>query len=589
MNVGDIPLTDLVVRTWEQTLLDTASGSVRAESIRQEFATRLKSIIEADSDEDSPARRNSVQSRAHNLLGNAYLDSSLINQLFFRQRTEVDVPPYGYLQRDLIMRRLFPLTGNSIVQAAVAIMVQKIQACEYVIEGPSRTAKGAKALIQGSDLGFGWEAYLSKWAQDYLTQDNGAFTEIIWDDGVEDEYINNGPAPGASIVGFAHLDAVRCRRTGDPDHPIIYQALTGDMHKMHRSRVIVSADLVNPNERFLGRGFCAFSRVLAMAQTLVRYEKYRVEMLDDVPPLGLLILQNINRAEWDKQDKGFQSQRLADEQYYFSNILKLFNADPSKPADAKLIPFKNLWENFDERNFYDVALDLVAMGFGLDRQDLAPLTTASMGTAAQSNVLNAKGQGKGIGNMLTVVERNMNQLLPSSCTFKFDYHDQTQDSDRAQIRDAKAKTIIQLYVTNTKAPTGMQGAVGAQAPGAQQTPGAVDQATDDDRLISKDEARRILVREVPEWADIITVSNPEDEVQFDDTDDEPLTPSDTGEPVALQPSAIQKMIDRRYGPVVKVWKSGKVTCKRREPPITQAEREKARKYLSTLVMKDSNG
>ncbi len=583
MNIANVDATDLLIGVWEQTLIDARGHNWQDADLRREFQERLKSIVDDESDD---ARQNSVQSRGRNLLGNAYPDSSLLSNLFFRQRTETDIAPYGYLQRDLQMRRMWPLKGNSIIQAATSIQVQKVQNNEYAIEGPSRTVKQAQGIIKDADLGNGWDTFVSKWTQDFLTQDNGAFIEVIWDDGSEDDYILEEPAAGAKIVGIAHLDAFRCRRTGDPEHPIVYQSLTGQLHRMHRTRVIATSDMPNPNERLFGRGFCAMSRTLAIAEAVIRYEAYRSELLDDVPPLGLLVLQNINKAVWDLQEKGFQSERLANEQFFFSNILKLFNADPTKPADAKIVPFKNLWENFSEKDFYDVAIDLTAMGFGMDRQELAPLVTAAMGSGMQSGVLAAKSEGKGIATVLTHLERIINQVLPPSCTLHFDAHNDDQDEKRATVRDSKAKTIIELYNTSTKPASSMQGAIGA-APPPGASPQAAQQETDDDRLISKDEARRLLAREIPEWADIIVSADPNAEVSYDDTDDEPLNPTDVGEsaPLAASP-ATAKMI-ARYGRPCKLYKSGKMVVKGgSEPAITRAEREKARQYVKSIVYKD---
>jgi hypothetical protein len=497
----------------------------------QQAVNLKQAAIAGDSAEG--AREHSLQSRASNLYSSYYLVPDALSGMFSRRRTATDVSPYGYLTRDLNLREMYLLQGNDLIQSATAVMAQKVKTTSYVIEGPSRTAKRANEMLLNSDLGNGWDILIPKTVQDYCLQDNGFFWEVIWSDASRAVTTLEYPSPGAEIVGFAHMDAGRCRRTGDPEHPVIYQSLTGSMHRIHWSRIVFEADMPNPDERYLGRGFCALSRCLSTARAAIRYSTYRDELLDDLPPLGLLIMRNVNVEFWTKAKAIFGQQRTAEGQYFFSNVMPLFSMDATKPVEAELTPFKSLWENFTEKDFYDKAIDFVAMGFGLDRQDLAPLNTAGIGSGAQSNVLSRKSQGKGIGNMLTSLERKINELLPSSVTFKFDFHDDEEDMQQAHLRNQKAETILALTTGN---PTPIDPNTGAVANAG---------------IISRQEARQILVHEIPEWSQYILT--PDDgEAQFTDIDDEALAPADR------QLQAATKAL-KRYGRPIKLHKSGKIT------------------------------
>lgn len=565
-------------------------GEVSLKSMIADKVTKALTIQE-NSPEDT--LENSVQSRSRNLYGAGWVDGSVYNSLFYRQRTEVDIAPYGFLQRDLQMRKLYTLSGNDLVQAAVAATVQKVQSTEYIVEGPKRTAAQVSQLLRNADLGNGWDAFVSKTVQDWLTLDNGMFWELIWSDSQQDKPQLEAPAPGAQIIGIAHMDGTRCRRTGDPLYPVLYQGITGSYHKLHRTRVLFGADMPSANERLLGRGFCSLSRALSIARATVRYAGYRDELLDDLPPLGLLVYQNLNKAAIKEQQDAFLSQRQANEQFFFSNVMELFSIDPTKPADAKLIEFKHLWDNFSERDFYDMAIDIVAMSFGLDRQELAPLATSALGSGAQSTVLAQKSRGKGIGNLLSFIERRINLVIPSSCTFKFDFHDDDQDFQQAQIRDQKVRTIMGLFGAGRDAapkagmdrPRALAGetvkAIGDTQPDAPAMPVFQPPSpTPKETLLTVEQARRLLMKEIPEWADILQNDIALDEAQYDDTELDAIADATDEVPPAVQEKAL-----KLFGEPVELWKSGRMRTRKQyaRQVFDEADLQLARAYMKAAI------
>lgn len=469
-------------------------------------------------------RDHSVQPRA-GFTGAAFMPEA-ISSYFTRTAGPLDIVPYGTAGRDAQLRRFLQQEGNEIAQATVSAFAQKVQSTEWFIEGPDRTARQAADMVRYSDLGRGFEELSAKTTQDFLTQDNGIFWEAIWDDASPGEYQLLAPRPGSRIIGFAHLDAARCARTGDAQFPVLYSGLSGGTHKLHWKRVIFAADLPSPDEALLGRGMCALSRCLAISRTVIQFSAYRNEMLNDLPPLALLILQNVSKTFWEKSRDEFNAARAAEYQEFFSNFMPMFSMDANKAADAKLIPFKDLWMNFDEKDFWDVAIDLTAMAFGADRQEIAPLATSGLGGGKEGSVLSQKVRGKGFGRVLSTIERQINLLLPSSCTFKFDFQDDEQDQQQANLRNTKISTILSLANARSADPlTGL----GATEP-----------------IITRDEARQLIAREVPEWSDIIRAL-PDGISTFSDIDEEALAPADN---VTLAAKAL-----RRYGPMTRVYRS----------------------------------
>lgn len=480
---------------------------------------------------------DSVQSRAHEVNG-AWLGvgaPGLNRLLFYRQKTPLDIPPYGYGGRATALRRVWREAGGDIVASALAVMIQKVQATAYTIEGPQRTVNQAQQMIDLTELGKGWLQFVAKWVIDYCTQDNGAFTELIGPGkflkrGGQTVLMPDGtpvvdvqqPLEGKPL-SIAHIDSIACERTGVYEVPVRYYDINGSMHLMHNTRVHFVADMPQPDERLFGYGFCALSRCISTVQYMINLSTMRNESLDNMPPLSIMTLENINKDIFEQQMAAYESEREAINEHVLRSLLTLVQQDSTKPTDVKLTPVRQLWESFDEQKAFQWLVNSTSMAFGLDSQDLAPLVSSAMGSGAQSTVLNEKAEGKGKGNILAQLEALMRDTLPASVKFEFDRQNDAQDLNTATIRETKARTILWLYSGSTgKSGGAAAGGAAAQAPfGApvsaapapqsntpitDQLPSTIPGGNDTPEptsLLDREQAQRLLMYEIPEWADIL--------------------------------------------------------------------------------------
>lgn len=402
--------------------------------------------------------KRSIQGRANGQLSRRFTAEALpLVGGLHRYSRPSDVPPWGTYERDKRLRQLWTLHGNEPIQGATAAIVQKVQSTGWHLEGPRNVAARVHSMLHNADFGNGWEPFLSKVIADYLLQDNGCFVEILGE-GRPDQMLT-GPA-----LGIAHLDSAKCTRTGDLEYPVTYRDELGKLHKLHWSRVWLASDMPSPEERKLGVGFCSLSRCVSSAQTLINWSEMRNEMIDDFPAAGVLAMSGINRESFENQMKAYEADRARKEQEVYRGLVTLFQPNPTYQMKMELLNFRQLWEGFEERSLYDTIIDLVAMAFGIDRQEIAPLATSALGSGAQSTVLNQKSRGKGVGNLLSLLERFVNRIVPSSVVFRFDFSDDEQDMMQAQIRQMKATTIVTLYTAAGK-PSNIQfGGVQAAEP-----------------------------------------------------------------------------------------------------------------------------
>jgi len=359
---------------------------------------------------------------------------------FARPAEAWDVSPWWRPQRDQELRDFVKREGNDILAGAVSSMVKKFKAMNWTLDGPKSTVAERQEVLSQAEFGGGWGALIGKTVDDYCTCDRGAFWELIGK-GDPDKPLRGLP------VGVAHLDAAQCHLTGDPEYPVVFLAgKDGRAHKMHATRVVHLVDMESPNAAMLGVGFSAVSRVVASSQILLLLSKYKVEKLDDLPQAGILVLNNVVPQKWEDAKAEHERGRRQLGHEIWSNVMTLIGVDPAQPADAKFVNFAQIPDAFNEQESVTTYVNVVALSFGVDPREFWPVSSGALGTASESLVMAQKAKGKGIGDLISTIERAVNwRLMPKRVEFHFDFQDDEEDIQRAQIEDAKTKTIVSMY------------------------------------------------------------------------------------------------------------------------------------------------
>lgn len=414
------------------------------------------------------------------------------------QPSEAEVAEWWSEQRDADLRAFWRKEGNDILQGALSSMVKKFKAMNWTLEGPE-TPDGAaepqpgtvdwyQRVLSEAEFGQGWGALLGKMLQDYFTQDKGAFWELIGDGQAD------GPLVGP-VKGVAHLDAAKCQLTGDPEYPVLFHNPKDRRpHKMHAGRVVHFVDMPAPEETMNDVGFCATSRVYAASDVLLKLARYKNEKLDDLPEPGLLLLNNVLPSQWEDQKADAEARRRRLGQEYWRNILTLIGLDPAKPVSAQFLSFASLPEGFDELQSTNLYANIVALAFGVDVREFWPISSGQLGSEKETLVMHQKARGKGVGEVISMLERAVNwYVLPSVITFNFDFRDDEEDAQAADIADKKAATIMRLWVP----------------PGGQ--PGA-------DPPVTRDELRQMLADNVPYFKEEFLTVDASQEGEVSDTE-----------------------------------------------------------------------
>ncbi|MFA4974448.1 MAG: hypothetical protein WC683_17720, partial [bacterium] len=282
----------------------------------------------------------------------------------------------------------------------------------------------------------------------------GGFMEVIGDGDPA------GPIEGRPL-GLAHLDSLRCTRTGDPTYPVTYNTPDERLYKLHRSRVVYVSSLPSAREEMHGVGLCAVSRCLNVAQNLVDIATYKQEKLGSRPWRGILLGRGVDTAAIEDVLSIAGEQLDAAGMSIYSRFPVLGNLEPD--ADLRLVDLSSPPDGFNEEVDTRLGMFAIAMAFGVPVRWIWPAQTTGA-TKADAEYQHIAGLGGGIGLLLRTLtvmlggdprgsHHSSGKFLPSHLKLIFDFQDDQQDAERARTQEQRAKvrtTNLEAGVVNVR-------------------------------------------------------------------------------------------------------------------------------------------
>jgi len=336
--------------------------------------------------------------------------------------------------RDRQLREFWPT--ESFLAGALCNVSFRNAAYEWEIRGLSPSVEVAvsnvlKSAIAGDS--FGWTNFILKFSQDLYSQDNGAFIELIRDPGEDaNSKFKNERAP---VLGISHMDSNQCTRTGNPKFPVIYSDRSGKDHKLAWYQVIPFSDYPSAIEKMNGVGVCAISRALRLSQIMRSIFIFKDEKISGRHYKTLHMVSGVSRQ--DIKDILAQGREDADNEglIRYMDPAILASLDPEKPVSTASIDLANLPDGFDfdgEMKWYIVGL---ALCFGVDYQEFAPLPGDGIGSSGQSLVLGKKASGKGPAMFMKISEAFKNYgVFPHGYEQVFEDRDEQRELDKQTLR-----------------------------------------------------------------------------------------------------------------------------------------------------------
>lgn len=339
------------------------------------------------------------------------------------------LPRWGSYECDLALRVLHYTQHNALVGGATQAYIEKFLSIPYEISGGRNLTYQWQDIFFEAEFGEGYDVLVTKGLVDYLTLNRGWFMEVV-SYGSPDTPLQEG----AKILGINHLDALRIYFTGNREWPYIYQSeWGGGLHKLHTTRIKRVVRQPSPDTSWFNMGKSALYDALTVANAQVMLGRHQNEMLNDLPPPGIVLFSNVKPDEVETAMRQFEYERIRDGQNVYRAPLSLNSKDPAQPATVTFIPLSTVPEGFDYEKYMTQHVNLAALNYGLDPQDIWPLSGQALGTGAQSKVLEAKTSVKGPGYLATLLTREWNKLLPRPLEWKYKAQNADQDKASAEI------------------------------------------------------------------------------------------------------------------------------------------------------------
>lgn len=377
------------------------------------------------------------------------------------------LPPYGTRTRLQALKRWYRHEYSWAIQGTIAGIISRYQSTQFTIRGPEKGPNNAhhfQTVFREAEFGAGWDELWSKVWLDFFRYDIGGFIEVIGPGRAD------GPITG-KITGLAHLDAMRCYPTGDPEFPVIYMNSKGKRHKMHHTRVQQYVDMPDGDVGIPGWGLCALSRAISIAEQIYYMWRYARISMDEAPPPGFASLIGMTTKQFLAAVGDFEQRRDRDAPPVYGNLVLLPGLVKGTAPEVKITSYSTAPEKYDMPVWLKAMVNAIALVFKIDVQEIWELGSGGtgLGTGKQSEVLHTKTQGKMPGQMLSMATRRLNTALPPSMTFEFTPNDPYAQLDAANA--AKGWADFTGSVADT---------------------------------MSVDERRRLLASTVPQYRDIVT-------------------------------------------------------------------------------------
>jgi hypothetical protein len=108
-------------------------------------------------------------------------------------------------------------------------------------------------------------------------------------------------------------------------------------------------------------------------------------------------------------------------------------------ADLKMFNLAELPDGFDEETSITLGMATIALALGVDARELFPAMSAGA-TRADALLSHIKQRGKGPGQIIQTVEQAFDaKFLPPHLHFEFDFQDDAQDRQVAEIRNLRSE------------------------------------------------------------------------------------------------------------------------------------------------------
>jgi hypothetical protein len=351
-------------------------------------------------------------------------------------RAHALVPPWWSLARDAYLRDFWKRSSHLSLmmytaQTLLANTPMRVEAKDTTIVSHVEQAEMFSELLwKASEFGETLFAAKARFAEDYLSQDNGGFMEVLGDGRAD------GPIVGPPLA-VRHLDAQYCWRTRNPHFPVVYHDPNdgGKAYKLHATRVIPMSQMSSTEALMNGVGFSAVSRSLQFAQHLYDIYIYKQEKLGSRPISKLLVGSGFTGSHIMQAVKTANEVMSNANLSRYSKIVGIGSTDTAASLDTVDL---NDFDPFDEQTSVTLAVYGLAAAFGIPIQEVWPASSGRSSRAGDMQESRQRGKLPAEFNAQLSLQLSR-KYLPAHLRVVADWRDDYQDERRAVNQDIRAR------------------------------------------------------------------------------------------------------------------------------------------------------
>lgn len=394
---------------------------------------------------DDEARRHSVTRDDPNVLNPGGTATPPILFFTFPQQRgrfhtgilPIELPMPWSRERDLVLTQT-PL-HESMWAAAVYKVATRIAALGFSTDDQEQNefrSQIAQQRLLYANFGRGWVSLVTQVMSDYILTDNGGFIELI--------YRSNSLR--SQLMGMAHLDSMRCTRTGDPDVPVIYEDLYGRFHELKAHQVITLVDQESPRAEARGTGMCAASRAYNTIRKAASIERYVNEKVSGEQIKAIHFINGIAPHQFDGALNTFRARQEAQGMLAYQGAMVIPATNMDAAISGYSIPLADMPDGTDAKAERDASYLIYAAALGVPLTFIAPLSHQGLGTGKQSEIMDDTADQFGVAAMLRQMTHHLNEMvMPTTTTFSWaNANDKREQSQEADIMTKRVTAVTML-------------------------------------------------------------------------------------------------------------------------------------------------
>lgn len=384
----------------------------------------------------------------------------------YRQVTTLpmDLPLPWSRERDYVLAST--TEHNTMWAGAVGWAISRIASLDWTVSdvaGSERRTERARQLLLQANMGAGWTAFLTQHLTDYLTTDNGAFTEVIWSTLKWRRDEAGRLQPVGRPLGIQHLDSFRCTRLNDNDlmpyrehlaeywgirpyevnsrnFPVVYTDLAGRPHLLWRWQVGAISDMASPRLELRGTGKSAAARAYHAIFKDTAMERYVSEKIVGNQPKEIHLVSGIMQQQFEAAMSSSQDQTRSRNQQQYRGVVVIPGIKPDAGITGYRVPIAEIPDGFNPDTERTNTYNKYAVVLGLPKRDLQP-AAAGLNSGQTAVVEAEQADGVGLALWKKWIVHWLNQsVLPATTQFEWTGDSISDQKSRAEVGKLRAET-----------------------------------------------------------------------------------------------------------------------------------------------------